>query len=146
MSPNWKRLIRFEATDGRILRGEPILPSEDFDVGKTTPETGLKAKVIKVAEGGIFDEQTTVTDEEVTVKKLLGPVEQSEVPIIRAIGLNFIKHSKLYISPLLLASPQYSPSEKQSKKEAERSLPTPPHSSKPTPASKTTLRPSSCPR
>jgi hypothetical protein len=101
MAPNWQRLIRFESTDGRILRGEPILPSPDFDVGSTTTETGLKAKVIQVAEGGIFDEATRVTDEEVTVKKLLGPVEESEVPIIRCIGLNFIKHSQ-YPAPIPL--------------------------------------------
>lgn len=100
MAPNWKRLIRFEATDGRILRGEPILPSEDFDVGSTTEQAGLKAKVIQVANGDVFDANTKVTDEEVTVKNLLGPVEESEVPIIRCIGLNFIKHSKLPIGYL----------------------------------------------
>ncbi|KAF2275771.1 fumarylacetoacetate hydrolase family protein-like protein [Westerdykella ornata] len=94
MAPAWKRLIRFEATDGRVLRGEPMLPSEDYDVGKTTAETGLSAKVIHVVNGDIFDEQTRVTDEEVTVKQLLGPITQTEVPIIRAVGLNFIKHIK----------------------------------------------------
>jgi hypothetical protein len=94
MAPNWDRLIRFLATDGRELRGEPILPSPDFDVGTTTAETGLKARVIAVANNDIFDPATKVTDEEATVKQLLGPVTQAEVPIIRCIGLNFIKHSK----------------------------------------------------
>lgn len=93
MAPNWDRLIRFIATDGRELRGQPILPSPDFDVGTTTEQTGLKAKVIDVKNNDIFDPATKVTDEEVTVKKLLGPVTQDEVPIIRCIGLNFIKHS-----------------------------------------------------
>ncbi|KAF1841525.1 fumarylacetoacetate hydrolase family protein-like protein [Cucurbitaria berberidis CBS 394.84] len=92
MAPNWDRLIRFIATDGRELRGEPILPSADFDVGTTTEETGLKAKVIDVADGDVFSPATKVTDETVTVKKLLGPVTTDEVPIIRCIGLNFIKH------------------------------------------------------
>ncbi|KAI8937970.1 hypothetical protein NX059_005650 [Plenodomus lindquistii] len=92
MAPNWDRLIRFIATDGRELRGEPILPSPDFDVGSTTEETGLKAKVIDVKNGDIFSEETRVTNEEVTVKNLLGPVTVDEVPIIRCIGLNFIKH------------------------------------------------------
>ncbi|CAN9294944.1 unnamed protein product [Alternaria alternata] len=92
MAPNWDRLIRFIATDGRELRGQPILPSADFDVGTTTEETGLKAKVIEVKNNDIFDSATKVTDEEVTVKKLLGPVTVDEVPIIRCIGLNFIKH------------------------------------------------------
>jgi hypothetical protein len=91
--PSWKRLVRFESTDGKTLRGEPILPSPDFDVGSTTEETGLKAKVIEVANNDIFDPATKVTDQEATVKKLLGPVTTDEVPIIRCIGLNFIKHS-----------------------------------------------------
>jgi hypothetical protein len=95
MAPNWDRLIRFIATDGRELRGEPILPSADFDVGTTTEETGLTAKVIEVANGDIFAAETKITDEVVTVKKLLGPVTVDEVPIIRCIGLNFIKHSAL---------------------------------------------------
>ncbi|KAF2621331.1 fumarylacetoacetate hydrolase family protein-like protein [Macroventuria anomochaeta] len=92
MAPNWDRLIRFIATDGRELRGQPILPSSDFDVGTTTEATGLKAKVISVANNDVFDPATKVTEEEVTVKKLLGPVTVDEVPIIRCIGLNFIKH------------------------------------------------------
>ncbi|KAF1947329.1 fumarylacetoacetate hydrolase family protein-like protein [Clathrospora elynae] len=92
MAPNWDRLIRFIATDGRELRGEPILPSADFDVGTTTEETGLKAKVIDVKNSDIFDPATKVTDEVATVKRLLGPVTVDEVPIIRCIGLNFIKH------------------------------------------------------
>jgi hypothetical protein len=93
MAPTWTRLIRFISTDDETLRGEPILPSPDFDVGSTTAETKLQAKVIDVAAGGIFDEATRVTHRVVTVKKLLGPVEVAEVPIIRCIGLNFMKHS-----------------------------------------------------
>jgi hypothetical protein len=94
MAPTWDRLIRFLATDGRELRGEPILPTPDFDVGSTTAETKLQAKVIAVAEGDVFSPDTKVTEEIVTVQQLLGPVTQAEVPIIRCIGLNFIKHSK----------------------------------------------------
>jgi hypothetical protein len=129
MAPNWDRLIRFIATDGRELRGEPILPSPDFDVGTTTEETGLKAKVIAVANNDIFDPSTKVTSEEVTVKKLLGPVTQAEVPIIRCIGLNFIKHSTCPLSP-----PRTPPAYRtqQSKKAAAHSHPTPPPSSKQT--------------
>jgi len=33
--------------------------------------------------GNVFDASTTVTDEEVTVKKLFGPVTVEEGPIIR---------------------------------------------------------------
>jgi hypothetical protein len=91
----WKRLIRFVATDGRVLRGEPILPSADFDLGKTTAETKLQAKVITGED--IYDTTglTKVSDEVVTVDKLLGPLAQEDIPILRCVGLNYAKHSKL---------------------------------------------------
>lgn len=90
----WQRLIRFVATDGRILRGEPILPTAAFDLGNTTAETKLQAKVIVGAD--IYDTtgNTKVTDEIVTVKELLGPLAQEDVPILRCVGLNYAKHSK----------------------------------------------------
>jgi hypothetical protein len=89
----WERLIRFIATDGRLLRGEPILPTPDFDLGSTTPETKLKAKVI--IGDDIYDTTgaTKVTDEIVTVKRLLGPLAREDVPILRCVGLNYAKHS-----------------------------------------------------
>ncbi|SPO05423.1 related to fumarylacetoacetate hydralase [Cephalotrichum gorgonifer] len=88
----WDRLIRFVATDGRILRGEPILPIPDFDLGQVVEGTGLKARVIQGDD--IYDTigATKVTDEIVTVKTLLGPLAPSDVPIIRCIGLNYISH------------------------------------------------------
>jgi len=100
MKVAWQRLIRFVATDGRILRGEPILPSPNFDLGDTTEETGLKARVIEGDD--IYDETgaTRVTDEVVTVKTLLGPLASTDVPTIRCVGLNYATHSRLTsISP-----------------------------------------------
>lgn len=90
----WERLIRFVATDGRVLRGEPILPSPDFDLGETTAETKLQAKVI--VGDDIYDTtgKTKVSDEIVTVKELLGPLAPEDVPILRCVGLNYAKHSK----------------------------------------------------
>ena len=89
----WTRLIRFVATDGRTLRGEPILPSEEFDIGNVTEADGLQAKVI--IGDDIFDTtgQTIVTNEIVGVKKVLGPLAASEIPILRCVGLNYAKHS-----------------------------------------------------
>ena len=40
MNLPWKRLIRFEATDGRVLRGEPIAP-DDVDLGFITESDKL---------------------------------------------------------------------------------------------------------
>lgn len=93
----WTRLIRFEAADGRILRGEPILPGEtagDFDIGRISQADNLQAQV--VIGDDIFDTtgKTVVTNEVVPVKRLLGPLLPSDVPIIRCVGLNYAKHSK----------------------------------------------------
>lgn len=93
MKTAWTRLIRFIATDDRILRGEPIMPHPGFDLGQTTEETKLRAKVI--IGDDIYDTTgaTKVTDEIVVVKKLLGPVSAQDVPILRCIGFNYTHHS-----------------------------------------------------
>ncbi|KFY78678.1 hypothetical protein V499_02212 [Pseudogymnoascus sp. VKM F-103] len=94
MAVAWNRLIRFVATDGRILRGEPILPSPDFDLGNTTAETQLKALII--SDHDLYDTTgaTEVTNEVAIVKELLGPLAQTDVPILRCVGLNYAKHIK----------------------------------------------------
>ncbi|RKL18920.1 hypothetical protein BFJ70_g14134 [Fusarium oxysporum] len=92
MMPPWTRLIRFVASDGRVLQGEPILPLSGFDLGYITESDQLKAKVI--VGGDLFDTtgKTKVSDEVVTVKKLLGPLAREDVPILRCVGLNYAKH------------------------------------------------------
>lgn len=92
MAVAWERLIRFIAEDGRILYGEPVLPSPDFDLGSTTEETNLKAKVIKGDDIYDISGKTVVSDEAATVKKLIGPLAQADVPILRCVGLNYGKH------------------------------------------------------
>jgi len=94
MKVPWTRLIRFVSTDGRVLRGEPILPSDDFDLGNVTESDQLKAKIIKGDDTLDTTGKTVVSDEVVTVKKLLGPLAAEEVPILRCVGLNYAKHSK----------------------------------------------------
>jgi hypothetical protein len=87
-------LIRFEATEGRILYGEPILPSDDYDLGQATVEDRLTAKIINGED--MFSEagDTYVSDDIVTIKKVLGPLTPTDVPILRCIGLNYAKHSR----------------------------------------------------
>ena len=97
----WNRLIRFVATDGRNLSGEPILPLEDFDLGHVTEKDKLTAKVIK---GKDLYGDSQVSDEVVTVKKLLGPLAAEDVPILRCVGLNYAKHSE-FVLPSLPTSP-----------------------------------------
>lgn len=94
MQVRWSRLIRFLATDGRVLRGEPILPFADFDLGNVTEEHELKAKII--VGDDIFGDGARVSEEVAIVKELLGPLTPSDVPTIRCIGLNYRKHSAYF--------------------------------------------------
>ncbi|KAJ6000794.1 hypothetical protein N7481_001203 [Penicillium waksmanii] len=90
----WTRLIRFIATDGRTLRGEPILETPKKDLGFITEADRLQARIIEGDD--IYDTtgNTRVTDEIVTVKTILGPLAQEDVPILRCVGLNYAKHIK----------------------------------------------------
>lgn len=90
----WNRLIRFIATDGHELRGEPIMPSPHFDLGTVTEGTQLKAQVITGEDMYDNTGKTKITAEVVTVKRLLCPLAQNDVDIIRCVGLNYVKHSK----------------------------------------------------
>ncbi|PNP78671.1 hypothetical protein FNYG_08017 [Fusarium nygamai] len=92
MKVAWQRLIRFVSTDGRVLRGEPILPNPDFDLGDTNEETKLQARVIEGDDLYDTTGATRVTDEVVTVKTLLGPLVASDVSILRCVGLNYATH------------------------------------------------------
>lgn len=97
MQVPWTRLIRFVSTDGRTLYGEPILPSDDFDLGTTTESTSLRARVIQGSDLYDVSGATKVTDEVATVKELLGPLAQSDVDILRCVGLNYAKHSEFRV-------------------------------------------------
>lgn len=92
MAVAWERLIRFVAEDGHVLYGEPILPSPDFDLGTTPEDTKLQARLIKGDDLYDTTGKTVVSDEVVTVKKLLGPLAQADIPILRCVGLNYAKH------------------------------------------------------
>jgi hypothetical protein len=89
----WTRLNRFVGTDGKIYRGEPMLPQPDFDLGNTTEATRLRARVILGDD--IYDTtgRTVVSDQIVTVKTLLGPLVADDSDILRCVGLNYAKHS-----------------------------------------------------
>jgi hypothetical protein len=94
MKVAWQRAIRFVASDGRIIRGQPLLPQSDYILGSESEPVDLKARVIVGQD--LFDESgsTHVSDEVVTVKRLLSPIAAEEVPILRCVGLNYVKHSK----------------------------------------------------
>lgn len=96
---NWTRLVRFEAANGKVYNGEPIVSDKD-DIGKLAKAGTLKAKIITGDD--IYSDNAKVTDEVVDVKTLLGPLTVEQVPIIRCVGLNYMKHSTsspLHLSP-----------------------------------------------
>lgn len=97
MSLPWKRLIRFITTDGRTVRGEPILPTPTTDLGFITESDNLQARVIEGDDLYDTTGKTRVTDEIVSVKTILGPLTQADVPILRCVGLNYAKHGELSI-------------------------------------------------
>ena len=94
MKVAWERLIRFVTVDGRVLRGQPILPSPDYDLGNHEEKDNLKANVIVGEDIFSTDGVTKVTDEVVIVGQILGPLTAKDVPILRCIGLNYAGHSK----------------------------------------------------
>ncbi|KAL8372480.1 hypothetical protein RB595_002013 [Gaeumannomyces hyphopodioides] len=85
---SWTRLIRFIAVeDGLVHLGEV---DAGVDVGLATFEK--KTVQAKVITGSVFD--GVVTDKVLTVSQLLSPMDKSEVPIIRCLGLNYHDHAK----------------------------------------------------
>lgn len=100
MSAKWTHLIRFES-NGSVHYGDAVFPpdTKPDDVVSIAESGQLRAKVV---EGDPLSHQATVTDKEVSVEKLLGPLTRDQVPIIRCIGLNYMKHSMYYLSLISL--------------------------------------------
>ncbi|CAG8092971.1 unnamed protein product [Penicillium nalgiovense] len=83
--------MRFQCTDGRILRGEPLVTA-DIDIGFITAADKVQARVL--SGNDIYDTtgRTRLTDEIVDVETVLAPLAKEEVPILRCVGLNYAKH------------------------------------------------------
>ncbi|KAF2755465.1 hypothetical protein EJ05DRAFT_532751 [Pseudovirgaria hyperparasitica] len=90
--PAWTRLIRFVDEDDIERYGEPIVNSGDeviplYEAGR------LEATVLS---GTTFSESGLTPEKGVTkfVKELLSPLTPKDVPIVRCVGLNYMKHIK----------------------------------------------------
>lgn len=93
MSPVvWNRLIRFVDTNDKTYYGEPIVPFDNVTVDQLLADGDLEAKVII---GDPLSESAVITDQVVKVDKLLAPLAQTDIPIIKCVGLNYKAHSKL---------------------------------------------------
>ncbi|KAF2173950.1 hypothetical protein M409DRAFT_62155 [Zasmidium cellare ATCC 36951] len=86
----WKRLVRFVGVDGSSYYGEPDITNVEnlvdlYRAGK------LNAYPL---DGDIFDGSATLSTHSIKVEKLLGPLEASQVPAVKGIGLNYVSHIK----------------------------------------------------
>jgi len=99
MSAQWQRLIRFEDTEGNVRYGDAVLPADCDDVGKAAIEGTLEARVLQLPQGHtlvdslLSSHEYEINGSAVKVARLLAPLSKEDVPIIRCIGLNYIKHS-----------------------------------------------------
>ncbi|KAK5682473.1 hypothetical protein LTS10_005601 [Elasticomyces elasticus] len=85
----WSRLVRYiSANDGAEHYGEPIISSDDQDIGELADAGNLSVRICD----GNDALSATPTGREDRVKQLLGPLRSDEVPIIRCIGLNYKTH------------------------------------------------------
>ncbi|KAK7919937.1 hypothetical protein PG985_007959 [Apiospora marii] len=84
---SWSRLIRFVGDDDQVHYGEPKITAA-ADLQSLLEKGELFAT--EVSGSGPFE--GSPTGKELKVKSLLGPLTPADVPIVRCIGLNYIKH------------------------------------------------------
>ena len=88
---DWDRLVRYvSAGDNQIHYGEPMVEASQIDqIAELAKDGKLQVKVLEGSEP-MTVRRTDKTD---TVKRLLGPIEPRNTPIMRCIGLNYKSHS-----------------------------------------------------
>lgn len=87
---SWSRLIRFIGDDDQVHYGDLWLTAA-LDLESLLE----KGELIATEVSGSSPFEGGPTGKELRVKSLLGPLTPADVPIVRCIGLNYIKHSKL---------------------------------------------------
>ncbi|KAH9204537.1 hypothetical protein DL95DRAFT_319277 [Leptodontidium sp. 2 PMI_412] len=86
---SWSRLIRFLDSSGATSFGDPCI-SKSEDLIPLLTQNQLFA--IRLEGVSPFELTRTSTDEKVRVEKLLGVLVPDDVPVIKCIGLNYMKH------------------------------------------------------
>ncbi|KAJ5779260.1 hypothetical protein N7457_006980 [Penicillium paradoxum] len=88
---SWDRLIRFEDGTGTEQFGEPILnASEDLVLDELAASGKLEAK--RLSGKDIFS--LSPSNDVVKVKTILPLLSPAQVPIVKCVGLNYMKHIK----------------------------------------------------
>ena len=85
----WTRLVRFES-GGEIFLGEPDI-SKAGELHVKLEGGGLYADVY---EGDSFHSLSQQPTQRKKVDQILAFLEPKDVPIIKCVGLNYVKHSK----------------------------------------------------
>ncbi|KAF9534625.1 fumarylacetoacetate hydrolase [Crepidotus variabilis] len=87
----WTRLIRFVAVEtGRVHIGQPV--DSDLDVGLAYAQKST-IKAYEILGSTLSPGDAHVSSEVLTIHTLLSPLDSSEIPIIRALGLNYSDHA-----------------------------------------------------
>ena len=86
---SWNRLIRFVDKNGRETFGEPCV-ADDKELAAKLDNNDLWAVELQ----GSSPVGKLTRGEKVAVQSLRPVLQQKDVPIIRCIGLNYMKHSK----------------------------------------------------
>ena len=92
----WSRFIRFLDEQDEVHLGDAVTESA-HDFTNLLEAGNLNAN--ELAGTDLFDAKPT--GKVVKVKKLLGPLTPSNVPIIRCVGLNYAKHSMIFLLSVL---------------------------------------------
>lgn len=87
----FSRLIRFRGEDGKVYFGEP----EINDADELLKKLESKSLYTSVFTGSSPFDLCSSSTERKKVEEILPILLPSNVPIVRCIGLNYIKHSKL---------------------------------------------------
>jgi hypothetical protein len=85
----WARLIRFTDSEGKSHFGEPEI-SDSIQLSEHLQNDQLYAFELL----GDSPFRLSPSGRRLQVKKLLGILRPEDVPIIKCVGLNYIKHSK----------------------------------------------------
>ncbi|OAA76788.1 fumarylacetoacetate hydrolase [Akanthomyces lecanii RCEF 1005] len=84
---SWSRLVRFQAADGAERLGD-LLVEDEQDLANKLQNNDLQA--VELQGANLFGPLTR--GNAVGVQRLLPVLRKSDVPIIRCIGLNYMKH------------------------------------------------------
>jgi hypothetical protein len=90
---SWSRLIRFLDDENKITYGEPCIASV-AELEEKLENGDLFASVLV----GSNLSALRANGKQLHVQRILGPLTAKDVPIIRCIGLNYMKHSKSHDS------------------------------------------------